>query len=94
MYDTRPPHPHTSKTILGDGSMKKGQVTGKIDLVFHSRTDVQVALYDMSILPDLGCDLFSFHVDKKQHKTTLNKTGAHLLDGRQVFPVGVVMARH
>ena len=67
MYDTRPPPPHRSRIIPGDGSIKKVQFIEKIDLliVFHSRTDYQVILYDMPFVPDLGFNLFSFHVVQK-----------------------------
>ena len=57
-----------------------------IDLVFHSRTDHPVTLHDVSFVPDLGFNLFSFHVILEKHEIILNKTGAHLLNGRLVFP--------
>ena len=62
MYDTKPPSPQRSRIILGDSSFKKVQFVGKIDLVFHSRTDYQVTLHNVSFVPDLGFNLFSFHV--------------------------------
>ena len=86
MYDTKPPSPQRSRIILGDGSIKKVQFMGKIDLVFHSRTDYQVTLHNVSFVPDLGFNLFSFHVVQEKHEIILNKTGAHLLGGRLVFP--------
>ena len=86
MYDTRPPPSLRSRILLGDGSIKKAQLIGKVDLVLHSRTDYPVTLYDVSFVPDLGTNLFSFHVVQKKHEIILNKTGAHLLGGRLVFP--------
>ena len=86
MYDTKPPSPHISRIILGDGSIRKMQFVGKIDLVFHSRTDHPVTLHDVPFVPNLGFDLFSFHVVQEKHEVILNKTGAHLLNGRLVFP--------
>ena len=86
MYDTRPPSPHRSRIILGDGSIKKVQFVGKLDLVFHSRTDHPVTLHGVSFVPDLGFNLFSFYVVQEKHEIILNKTGAHLLGGRLVFP--------
>ena len=62
MYDTRPPSRHRSRIILGDGSIRKVQFVGKLDLVFHSRTDYPVTFHDVSFAPDLGFNLFSFHV--------------------------------
>ena len=86
MYDTKPPSPHRSRIILGDGSIRKVQFVGKLDLVFHSRTDYLVTLHDVSFVPDLGFNLFSFHVVQEKHEIILNKSGVHLLDGRLVFP--------
>ena len=86
MYDTKPPSPQRPRIILGDGSIKKIQFVGKIDLVFHSRTDYQVILHNVSFVPDLGFNLFSFHVVQEKHEIVLNKTGADLLGGRLVFP--------
>ena len=62
MYATRSPLPHRSRIILGDRSNKKVQFIGKIDLVFHSRTDYIVTLNDVSFVPDLEFNLFSFHI--------------------------------
>ena len=90
MYDTRPLSPHRSRTILGDGSIRKVRFVGKLDLVFHSRTDHPATLHDVSLVPDLGLHLFSFHVVQEKDEIILNKTGAHLLNGRLVFPVGVM----
>ena len=86
MYDTKPPSPHRSRIILGDGSIRKVQFVGKLDLVFHSRTDYLVTFHDVSFVPDLGFNLFSFHVVQEKYEIILNKSGAHLLDGRLVFP--------
>ena len=86
MYDTRPSSPYRSRIILGDGSIRKVQFVGKLDLVFHSRTDHPVTLHDVSFVPDLGFNPFSFHVVQEKHEIILSKTGAHLLGGRLVFP--------
>ena len=86
MYDTKSPSPHRSRIILGDGSIRKVQFVGKLDLVFHSRTDHPLTLHDISFVPDLGFNLFSFHVVQEKHEIILNKTGPHLLNGRLVFP--------
>ena len=86
MYNTRPPSPHRSGIILGDGSIKKVQFVEKLDLVFHSRTDYQVTLHDVSFAPDFGFNMFSFHVVQEKYEIILNKTGVHLLGGRLLFP--------
>ena len=86
MYDTRPPPPHRSRIILGDGSIRKVQFVGKLDLMFHSRTDHPATLHDVFFVADLGFNLFSFHVVQEKHEIIRNKTGAHLLNCRLVFP--------
>ena len=48
MYDTRPPSPHKSRIIPGDGSIRKVQFVGKLHFVFHSRTDHPVTLHEVS----------------------------------------------
>ena len=60
MYGTMPPSPHRSRIILGNGSIKKEQFAGKLDLVFHSRTDYPVTLHDVSFGPDLSLTCFHF----------------------------------
>ena len=87
MYDTKPSSPHRSRIILGDGSIWKVQFVGKLVLVFRSRTHHPVTLHYVSFVPDLGFNLFSFHVVQEKHEIILNQTGAHLLNGRLVFPL-------
>ena len=58
----------------------------KLDLVFHSRTNHPVTLHDVSFVPDLGFNLFSFHVVQEKNEIILIKTEAHLLNDRLVFP--------
>ena len=60
MYGTRPPSPHRSRIILGNGSIKKEHFVGKPDSVFHSRTDYPVTLHDVSFGPDLSLTCFHF----------------------------------
>ena len=70
MYDTRPPSSHRSRIILGDGSIRKVQFFGKLDLVFHSRTDHPVTLHDVSFVPDLGFNLLSFTSFRKNTRSS------------------------
>ena len=86
VHDTWPPPPHRYRIILGNESIKKVLLIGKIDPVFHGRTDYPVTLYDVSFVPDPGFNLFSLHVVQEKREISLNKTGTHLLDDRLVFP--------
>ena len=54
--------------------------------MFHSRTYYSVTLFDVSFVPDLVLNLFSFYVVLGKHVIILDKTVAHLLGGRLVFP--------
>ena len=54
--------------------------------MFHSRTDYPVTLYDVSFVPDLGFNLFSFHVLQEKHEIIPNKKEPHLVGGCLVFP--------
>ena len=78
MYDTKPPSPHRSKIILGDGSIRKVQFVGTLDSVFYSRTDHPVTFHDVSFVPDLGFNFFSFHVVQEKHEIILNKNRSPL----------------
>ena len=60
MYDTSPPSPHRSRIILGDGSIRKVQFVGKLDLVFYSSTDHPVTLHDVPFVPDLSFNFSHF----------------------------------
>ena len=53
--------------------------------MFHRRINYSVTLNDVSFVPDLGFNLFSFHVVQEKLDIILNKTRAHLLGGRLVF---------
>ena len=79
VYDTRRPTPNSSRTILRDGSIENVQSIGKTNLVFHSRIDFPVTLFNISFVPAPGCGLFCFHVVQERHEIILNTTGAHLL---------------
>ena len=77
MYDARPPPPHRSRIILGDGSIKNIQFIEKIDLVFHNRINYPVTLHDGSFVPDLEFNLSSLHV--AYLLAARRPSGAHLL---------------
>ena len=52
---------------------------GNIDAVFHGRSDEPITLYDVSYLPDLRFNLFSFHKAHQTHVITLDVIGAHIM---------------
>ena len=54
VYDTSPPPPNRSRIIFGDGSTKKVEFAGNIDLIFYSKTKISVTFYNVSFIPDLG----------------------------------------
>ena len=85
MYGSRPPPPNRSRIILGDGFTNKVELVGKVDLIFHSKTEISATLYGVSSMPGLGFNLFLFRVTQENHEITLNKNGAHLMDERLTF---------
>ena len=70
MYDTKPPSPHRSRIILGDGSIRKVQFVGKLDLVLHSRNDYLVTLHDVSFVPDLDFNFSHFTSSRKNTRSS------------------------
>ena len=66
MYDARPPR---SRIILGDGSTKKIEFIGKIDLIFPINiTEYEAILYNVSFVPSPGILIFSFHVVQEHNQ--------------------------
>ena len=74
--------PNRSEIILGDGSTKKVELIGKIDLIFHTNTEYPATLYNIpvSFMPDLTFNLISFHVVQEKQEIILKRSGAHFID--------------
>ena len=85
MYNIRVPVAEESRLVVGNGETMKVQFIGDLDLVMHCNPDVVVTLRDVSYVPGLWYDLMSFSIIQEMHEIRLNKTGAHILDGRVHF---------
>ena len=85
MYNIRVPVAEESRLVVGNGETMKVQFIGDLDLVMHCNPDVVVTLRDVSYVPWLWYDLMSFSIIQEMHEIRLNKTGAHILDGRVHF---------
>ena len=68
IYDTSPPPPNRSRIILGDIFTKKKVefIRKTLNLTFYIKINNPATLYDVSFVPGLGFNLFSFHVVKKK----------------------------
>ena len=64
------------------------EVFGCIDVVMHCDEDVKVTLRDLTFVPGAPFDLRSFNVIKEEQVSTLDHTGAHILDGCVLFRRG------
>ena len=71
--------------IIGDGKKMDVEVFGCIDVVMHCEEDVDVTLRDVAFVPGVPFDLCSCNVIQEEHVVTLDRTGAHTVDGRVLF---------
>ena len=86
MYDLRTPPPERQEITIGDGRRQKVEYIGNIDVVFHGTNDVPITICDVSYVPGLGFNLFSFHTVQKTHRVVLDAAGAHIADKGITFP--------
>ena len=61
MYCVRPPLPDQREEITSDGTRLRVECVGNIDEVFHGRSEEKITLCDVSYVPDLKFNIFSFH---------------------------------
>ena len=59
---------------------------GNIDAIFHGRSDESITLYDVSYVPDLRFNLFSFHKANQTHVITLDVVESHIMGVNLTFP--------
>ena len=60
MYCMRPPHFDQKEVITSNGTRLKVECVGNIDVIFHGRSDEPITMIDVSYVPDLKFNLFSF----------------------------------
>ena len=60
MYCMRSPHFDQKEGIKSDGTRMKVECVGNNDVIFHERSDEAITMIDVSYVPDLKFNLFSF----------------------------------
>ena len=86
MYCVRPTLPGQKEVITSDGTKLREECVGNIDVVFHGRREEQITLCDVSYIPYLKFNLFSFHKVQQTHVITLDAAGAHIMGKNLTFP--------
>ncbi|CAN0479223.1 unnamed protein product, partial [Ascophyllum nodosum] len=61
MYCVRPPPLDQRRVITSDGTRLRVECIGNIDVLFHGRSDEPITLIDVSYVPDLKFNPFSFY---------------------------------
>ena len=87
MYCMRPPHFDQKEVITSNGTRLKVESVGNIDVIFHGRSDEPVTMIDVSYVPDLKFNLFSFHKAQQTHVIILDAAGAHIMGKISLSPV-------
>ena len=67
MYCMRPPHFDQKEVTTSDGTRLKVECVGNIDVILHGRGDEPITMIDVSYVPDLKFNLFSFHKAQQTH---------------------------
>ena len=86
MYCMRPPHFDQKEVITSDGTRLKVKCVGNIDVIFHGGSDEPITMIDVSYVPDLKFNLFSFHKAQQTHVIILDAAGAHIRGKNLAFP--------
>ena len=70
----RRPLPGKTFLLIGDGRKMKMECFGSLDVVFHRKDDVQVALENVAVVPGLTFDLMSFNCIQEKHDISITAT--------------------
>ena len=68
-------------------NVKFGTYETSLNIVFHGRSDEQIRLIDVSYVPDLKFNIFSFHKAQQTHVIILDAAGAHIMGKKPHFPL-------
>ena len=86
MYCVRPLFPDQGEVTTSDGTRLRVECVGNINVVFHGRNDEPITLCDVSYVPDLRFNLFSFHKAQETHVIIFSDaTGAHTVGENLIF---------
>ena len=59
------------------------ECVGNIDVIFHGRSDESITMIDVSYVPDLKFNLFSFHKAQQTHVIFLDAAEAHIMEKKR-----------
>ena len=86
MYCVRPPPLDQREIITSNGTRLRVDCIGNIDVLFYGRSQEKITLIDVSHVPDLKFNLFSFHKAQQTHVIILDAAGAHIMGKNLTFP--------
>ena len=86
MYNARPPPPGRETITIGDRRRIKVEYMGKMDVIFHGKSDQRITLIDVAYVPDLGFNLYSLHAVQRTHLIVLDASGTHIIGSKFDVP--------
>ena len=86
MYCVKPSLPDKKEVITRDGSRLRVAYIGNNDVLFHGRSEEQITLIDVSYVPGLNFNLFSFRKAQQTLVIILDAAGGHIMGNNRTFP--------
>ena len=86
MYNARPPPPGCETITIGDRRRISVEYVGKMDVIFHGKSDQRITLIDVAYVPDLGFNLYSLHAVHRTHLIVSDASGTHIIGANLTFP--------
>ena len=87
MYCVIPPPSDQREVTTNDGTRLVVKYVRNVDdVVFRGRSDEPIRLCDVSYVPGLRFNLFSFHEARQTHVIILDAVGAHIMGENLTFP--------
>ena len=85
MYNLRTPAMEEPRLIVSSGEEMEIELIGDLDIVCHCQEDIAITLRDVAYIPRLSVELIYFNVIQEFNTITLDRNGAHMLNGRVTF---------
>ena len=86
MYCVIPPRSDQREVTTSGGTRLVVKYLRNTDMVFRGRSDEPTTLCDVSNVPGLRFNLFSFHKAQQTHVIILDAVGAHIMGGNLTSP--------
>ena len=86
IYNVRPLPPGRETITIGDRRRTKVEYIGKVDVIFHGKTDQRITLIDVAYVPGLGLNLYSLNAVQRTHLTVSDASGTHIIGANLTFP--------